>query len=149
MTAEKRIANNPDAVKRREQATAQRKQLEERLARLRARAPGDQPDEDEAGTPEPPFAERDVRFTPDEVDELERLVPGYFRAIGRRPSPRAIRTLLFKIQLFRLLMQLRLPGRPLESFSILSILDAFQQATQNELVAEQEHESVAIARQVV
>src|SRR4030088_3257297 len=47
----------------------------------------------------------------DQAIQLPRgFVPSYFRTIGRRPSPRSIKALLFKLQLARLLLQLRYPG---------------------------------------
>ncbi|CDX14139.1 hypothetical protein MPLDJ20_100054 [Mesorhizobium plurifarium] len=147
---ETRLAQNPDVVKRHDQTVAIRKQMEERLERLKGGVvataeTGQQPTRQRVA----PFTDADIRFTPEEVDELERLVPSYFRSIGRRPSPRAVRTLLFKIQLFRLLLQVRTPWRPLESFSIVSILDAFKQAAQVPPTATQDEQTLSFASQVI
>ncbi|WP_179294490.1 P-loop NTPase fold protein [Mesorhizobium sp. WSM3879] len=147
MTAEERLADNPDVVRRYDQTVAMVEQARGGLERARNRPA--QLEVIQEDTPTFPFDEGDVRFTRDEVAELGRLVPDYFRAINRRPSPRAIRTLLFKIQLFRLLLQVRAPNRPLESFSIVSILDAFRQAADIEPTAKQDEETVVIARQVI
>src|SRR5919106_437853 len=57
-------------------------------------------------------AEAEERFTDQEITRLEELVPNYFEKLRRAPSPRAIRSLLFKTQLFRLLAELRVPGQP-------------------------------------
>ncbi|MER9375483.1 P-loop NTPase fold protein [Mesorhizobium sp. M0491] len=148
MTPEARLAQNPDVVRRHDQTVAIAKQMEERLERLRSGASVSAETRQAEAQPAP-FGEGDVRFTPEEVGELERLVPGYFRSVGRRPSPRAVRTLLFKIQLFRLLLQVRTPWQPLESFSIVSILDAFKQAAQVTPTATQDEETVAFASQVI
>lgn len=150
-TPDERLAKNPDAVRRLQETTAQAKQLDDRLERVRALQIDNTSDADPAAlevTP-PPFMATDVRFTPEEVDELERLVPRYFRAIGRRPSPRAIRTLLFKIQLCRLLVQLTTANPPLEAFSILSILDAFEQAALYREPTDDDSQIAAISRQVI
>ncbi|MET4279346.1 MULTISPECIES: P-loop NTPase fold protein [unclassified Bradyrhizobium] len=56
-----------------------------------------------------PFNASDVRFSDAEIEKLRTFVPDYFNAIGRSPSPRSIKALLFKLQLTRLLMQLRFP----------------------------------------
>lgn len=58
---------------------------------------------------EAPFEANDVRFSDAEVEILSGFMPSYFRTLGRRPSPRSIKALLFKLQLARLLMQLRFP----------------------------------------
>nr|WP_198030329.1 P-loop NTPase fold protein [Mesorhizobium sp. LNHC220B00] len=147
MTPEQRLAENPDVIRRYDQTVAMVAQAQAELERTRSRPIRTKPREPEP--PTFPFTDRDVRFTRDEVRDLGRLVPDYFRAITRRPSPRAIRTLIFKIQLFRLLLQARAPNLPLESFSVISILDAFRQAAQIEPTARQDEEIVAIASQVI
>lgn len=146
-TPEARLADNPDVVRRYDQTVAMVEQARAELERARHRLVQAEPGEAEA--PTFPFNDGDVRFTKDEVADLGRLVPDYFRAINRRPSPRAIRSLLFKIQLFRLLLQGRTPNRSLESFSIISILDAFRQAAQIEPTARQDEDIVSIASQVI
>ncbi|MER9163646.1 P-loop NTPase fold protein [Mesorhizobium sp. M0715] len=147
LSAEERLAQNPDVIKRYDQTVAMEEQARADLERVRKRSA--QAETIQADAPTFPFNEGDVRFTKDEVGELGQLVPGYFRAINRRPSPRAIRNLLFKIQLFRLLLQVRTPNLPLESLSIVSILDAFKQAAQIEPTATQDEETVSIASQVI
>ena len=96
-----------------------------------------------------PFDESDVRFTASEIDELRVFVPAYFHKIGRRPSPRAIRILLFRIQLCRLLLDVRHPGRLPSARSIRTILQAFEQAATTNLPSQGEDEAIAIARQVI
>ncbi|MBY5871329.1 hypothetical protein HFN53_04750 [Rhizobium leguminosarum] len=150
-TPDERIAQNPDSVRRVQETSAQAKQLDERLARMRTLETDNLSDDDRAEleSGSPPFVASDVRFTPEEVGELERLVPRHFRTIGRRPSPRAIRTLLFKIQLCRLLMQLTSTNPPLEGFSILAILDAFERAALNTDLTEGNSQVAGIAGQVI
>lgn len=97
----------------------------------------------------PIFDRSDVRFSAREIELLERLVPDYFRAIGRRPSPRAIRILLFKIQLCRHLLHLRYPARSEEDRSVEAILGAFRQAAKGAGTDPSEVATVAIARQVI
>lgn len=150
-TSEERVARNPDAVRRLQETAAQAKKLEEKLARLRALDTENLSDDDlaELEYAPPPFVASDVRFTPEEVGELERIVPRYFRAIGRRPSPRAIRTLLFKIQLCRLLMQVTSTNPPLEAFSILAILDAFERAALSPDMTKDDSQVAGLAGQVI
>ena len=75
------------------------------------------------------FGIKDERFTEAEVAELESQIPDYLRATGRQPSPRAIRVLLFKIQLCRFLLQIRLPNAPRGRRSIRSILNTFEESS--------------------
>jgi energy-coupling factor transporter ATP-binding protein EcfA2 len=96
------------------------------------------------------FDRDDVRFTAVEVEQLQRLVPAYLNQIGRRPSPRAIRILLFKIQLCRLLLYLRYPWHPRRIRSIDAILAAFSAASKPPAGdGAPEDETTRIARQVV
>ncbi|MBZ9709323.1 KAP family NTPase [Mesorhizobium sp. ESP7-2] len=148
-TPEVRLAANPDVVRHRDQTAAEAKQAAETYRRLLAQTSEEDPGNAQADTPEPSFGAADVRFTRDEVGELERLVPGYFRTIGRRPSPRAIRILLFKIQLFRLLMQLRTPGRRLESLSMFGILQAFEEAFVGQSLYKLDDDIMTVAKQVI
>lgn len=74
---------------------------------------------------EAPFEANDVRFSDAEVEILSGFMPSYFRTLSRRPSPRSIKALLFKLQLARLLMQLRFPDHSMEQFD--KLLQAFQQ----------------------
>ncbi len=151
LSPEERLNFNPDLVSRRQKATEEAEERRKRLADMEA----DFSERRSEITP-PPFTDSDVRFTSDEVDDLERLVPDYFRTIRRRPSPRAVRMLLFKIQLFRLLVQTRLPGRSIDSFSIKKILGAFEKAALGDEPAhadtgqeKAEDEMVSIAKQVI
>jgi energy-coupling factor transporter ATP-binding protein EcfA2 len=73
-----------------------------------------------------PFEANDVRFSDDEIRLLSGFVPSYFRTLRRRPSPRSIKALLFKLQLARLLMQLRYPDLPTEELRLEKLLQAFQ-----------------------
>lgn len=87
----------------------------------------------------------DVRFTISEIQTLQRRVPQYFAAVGRLPSPRAIRMLTFKIQLYRFLLQQR--SKDPADWSVEGILDALTEARSD--FDEAEDEKVTIARQVV
>jgi energy-coupling factor transporter ATP-binding protein EcfA2 len=152
LTPEERLAKYSDVVSAKEAATRERERLERRVREME-RVPENAGEARAAA----PFTNTDVRFTSDEVDELERLVPRYFRSINRRPSPRAIRLLLFKVQLCRLLMQMRLPARTIDSFAIEKILRAFVGAaaptkfssTGEMMPASADDEIVAIAKQVI
>ena len=97
----------------------------------------------------PPFDQEDVRFSDLEIQELQRYAPDFFADANRRPSPRAIRALLFKVQLCRLLLQLRFPGRPQGYHSIEAILGAFKAASKRQPDDGEEKETVTIARQVI
>ncbi|RXH38729.1 hypothetical protein XH99_00260 [Bradyrhizobium nanningense] len=77
---------------------------------------------------EAPFEANDVRFSDAEIEILSGFMPSYFRTMRRRPSPRSIKSLLFKLQLARLLMQLRFPDHPTE-LQFDKLLQAFQQET--------------------
>lgn len=96
------------------------------------------------------FEYQDVRFTAVDVEQLQEKLPGYFSQLGRRASPRAIRILLFKIQLCRLLLEIRFPSHPAESRTVTKILEAFEVASeQDELNISAEDDTIRIARQVV
>ncbi|MET4121079.1 hypothetical protein ABIB85_007509 [Bradyrhizobium sp. JR1.5] len=97
---------------------------------------------------EAPFETGDVRFSDEEIERLCGFMPGYFRSIKRRPSPRSIKALLFKLQLARLLMQLRYPEGRDEEARLNELLKAFTLEAVN---APRENESAhtLIARQVL
>ncbi len=97
----------------------------------------------------PPFDQDDVRFSDAEIQELQRYVPDFFADSNRKPSPRAIRALLFKVQLCRLLLQLRFPRRPAGYHSVQAILSAFKAASNPQTEGADEKEVVTIARQVI
>jgi energy-coupling factor transporter ATP-binding protein EcfA2 len=102
-------------------AQAERKKLQAIRERL--------PKEADPIIPRPsdaPFEANDVRFSDDEIQILSGFVPSYFRTLRRRPSPRSIKALLFKLQLARLLMQLRYPDLPTEELRLEKLLQAFQ-----------------------
>jgi energy-coupling factor transporter ATP-binding protein EcfA2 len=90
----------------------------------------------------------EVRFTASEIEDLRLQVPAYLKALKRRPSPRAIRILLFKIQLCRLLLQLRYPREPGER-TVARILAAFKEASETPVQVGLERATLAIARQVI
>ena len=92
--------------------------------------------------------EANVRFIPSEIDDLRRLAPLFLKGLNRRPSPRAIRILLFKVQLCRLLLQTRYPGEPGER-TVAKILEAVREASETPVPAAGERAAVMIARQVI
>lgn len=142
---EERLKRKPDVVRARDQAFKVKKAAEQRVRALSLVSVS----ADSARVNDPLFDRSDVRFTVMEVEELRRFVPAYLRSLGRRPSPRAVRILLFKIQLCRLLLQLRYPGQPPENRSIEAILAAFTTASDPGQGSANESETVAIARQVI
>ncbi|WP_375778886.1 P-loop NTPase fold protein [Bradyrhizobium sp. ma5] len=97
---------------------------------------------------ETPFETGDVRFSDDEIEKLRVFMPHYFRTARRRPSPRSIKALLFKLQLARLLMQLRYPDLENEEARMEELLKAFQKEATN---PPKENESLhtLIVRQVL
>jgi hypothetical protein len=142
---EERLKRSPDVVKARDQALEVKEAAEARVRALRlvSISPAS------PGANDPLFDRSDVRFTVVEVEELRRFVPAYLRTLGRRPSPRAVRILLFKIQLCRLLLQLRYPGQPPEIRSIQAILAAFEAVSDPGRGPADDSETAAIARQVI
>jgi type II secretory pathway pseudopilin PulG len=146
-TPEERLAERPEVIREQEQAE---RNLQEAQRQFDLFSPPDTADLASASEPEVPFQTDDVRFTDREIEQLQRLLPGYFRHIGRRPSPRAIRILLFKIQICRLLLQLLYPWRPARTRSVETILGAFVAASEPPAAHEKsETETLQIARQVV
>ncbi|MBR1281295.1 hypothetical protein JQ597_04500 [Bradyrhizobium sp. AUGA SZCCT0177] len=144
MTEEQRLAQRPDAIKALENAR-QKKEVSQRDLDALAR----NPIEPAPKPSEAPFETGDVRFSDEEVEKLRGFMPYYFRAMKRRPSPRSIKAFLFKLQLARLLMQLRYPNLQDEGARMDELLKAFQ----TEAVASSEEESrsdyALIVRQVL
>lgn len=93
----------------------------------------------------PHLSTADVRFTSSEILTLQQRVPQYFAAVGRLPSPRAVRMLTFKIQLCRFLLQQR--STDSADWSVDAILDALTAAQRD--FDEKENRAVTIARQVI
>jgi hypothetical protein len=126
MTKEERLAGRKDVVEALEDAQynkAARQQALEALPPILAQL-----------IPKPtetPFETGDVRFSDDEIEKLRGFMPHYFRAAKRRPSPRSIKALLFKLQLARLLMQLRYPDLQNEEARMEDLLKAFQMEATN------------------
>jgi hypothetical protein len=85
------------------------------------------------------FSDNDLRFQRNEIDVIKGLVPGYFAATHRRPSQRAIKALLFKVQLCHLLLQLRAGHDPAPEVAMELIVDALSGA---------KHQDSAIGRSV-
>jgi hypothetical protein len=141
LSPEQRIADRPDVVAERQKARAEAEAEDRRLESLVPKPRADAPEE------EPLFDQGTERFSDAEILELQKFIPKFFAATNRFPSPRAIRALLFKIQLCRLLLQLRFPGRPPQSRSIQSILEAFTTASNSQTPIESE--AVTIAGQVI
>jgi hypothetical protein len=105
MTPAQRLEKKPDVAKRLSKAQQGKKDAQETLEDL-IEDGGDTA----TGPSGAPFDSSDVRFSDGEIEILREFVPKYFRAIGRAPSPRSIKAFLFKLQLSRLLMQLRYPA---------------------------------------
>jgi hypothetical protein len=142
-TRDERLGDSPEIVRKRDEtATA----LEEAQALLSAvLLPAD------SGSPTPApseFRDVDARFTVSEVEDLRRQVPPFLEALKRRPSPRAIRILLFKVQLCRLLLQLRNPREPGER-TVAKILEAFSEAIATPVPTGPERPAITFARQVI
>lgn len=146
LTEQQRLDEAPWAVKSFDEA---REAFEAAKERNLAYVEGVSDSDPKQSDAEPSFEETDVRFTSIEVEELRRFVPAFFQSIGRRPSPRAIRILLFKVQLCRLLLDLRHPARPASTHSIGTILSAFSAAVNHPGEPGHENEIIAIARQVI
>src|SRR4051812_18511704 len=122
MTEEQRLSAAPSVVRDYERAEDA---AEYAAAALRAVSALDAGGAGVSASAEPLFNAGDVRFTDEEKRELKRLGPDFFRDARRRASPRAIKALLFRIQLFRLLLQLCFPSAAPECFSIRGTLAAF------------------------
>ncbi|MGY4512082.1 P-loop NTPase fold protein [Bradyrhizobium sp. USDA 3650] len=120
MSEEQRMARHPDD---RAALTRTRAQTSE-MRRIYDSLPAES-DSVTVNAFEAPFEANDVRFSDAEVEILSGFMPSYFRTLSRRPSPRSIKALLFKLQLARLLMQLRFPNHSTEQFD--KLLQAFQQ----------------------
>lgn len=75
---------------------------------------------------QPPFEPSDVRFSDEEITVLTGFVPKYLETTGRRSSPRSIKAFLFKLQLARLLMQLRYPDLSDGTKRMENLLAAFE-----------------------
>lgn len=117
-----------------EQRLAERPDVKEALTRTRARTMElrriyeglpTESDPVVVKASEAPFEANDVRFSDAEIEILSGFMPSYFRTLRRRPSPRSIKALLFKLQLAWLLMQLRFPDHSELQFD--KLLHAFQQ----------------------
>ncbi|WFU26758.1 P-loop NTPase fold protein [Bradyrhizobium sp. CB1717] len=122
MTQDERLAERPAVVDGLRRAQAQ--------AEAARRAQGDSPPDPERPAPqstEPPFVTGDVRFSDAEIKMLCDFVPRYFGTIGRRPSPRSIKALLFKLQLARLLIHMRDPEALEEETRFHSLLHALEE----------------------
>lgn len=141
-TPEERLRIHPEVVREREEAA---KAVEAAEAQLRAVDP--HVDQHPLSI-EPLFEDADVRFNTAEVQELRDLVPSFLEELQRQPSPRLIRVLLFKIQLCRLLLQLRYPYEHDER-TVGAILDAFSAASKPSRSADPEGVAIRIARQVI
>ncbi|TPE47897.1 P-loop NTPase fold protein [Amaricoccus solimangrovi] len=89
-----------------------------------------------------------VRFTDREVESLGMAAPEYFRELGHTASPRAIRALIFKIQLFRLLLEERDISRPISIDSTLEVFRAVQLSNPDETPGI-DRRIASVARQVV
>ncbi|MDI1265522.1 MAG: P-loop NTPase fold protein [bacterium] len=96
----------------------------------------------------PSFVTGDVRFSDAEIKMMCDFVPKYFRDLRRHPSPRSIKALLFKLQLARLLLQLRGPDVTDEEARLQLLLDAFR-AEAKEPSRDDDGPYTLIARQVL
>lgn len=142
-TPQQRLDERPDVVNERDQAKAAAEEAVRRLATMKRDAVA------AAATAQPvelPFEQTDVRFSDKEVSILEEFAPGYFQKIRRLPSPRSIRALIFKIQLARLLLNLR--NQDEEDHSLPKLLQAFDAAAEPGSEVPSESVAVAVARQV-
>ena len=106
-----RLAANPTVEQELERARERIENADRRVDKLGSA-------EEVTAPREPPFDHTDVRFTEEEARQLREFVPKFFQSTKRFGSPRAIRALLFKVQLCRLLLQLRFPGKPEENLSL-------------------------------
>lgn len=121
MTEQKRLSRNPEVVRGLETARA-------RSAELRGIYENIPPETETAiaKASDAPFEANDVRFSDAEIAFLSGFMPSYFRTIRRRPSPRSIKALLFKLQLARLLIQMRHPDLPAQELQVEKLMRAFQ-----------------------
>jgi energy-coupling factor transporter ATP-binding protein EcfA2 len=142
-TPEERIQDRPEVVQARDEAA---RAVDAAVEGLRAVDPEASPELE--GSAAPIFDDADVRFTASEIQDLRRQVPPFLEALNRQPSPRAIRILLFKVQLCRLLLQLRYPGEPSER-TVVAILDAFKTVADSSKPSGPARVATTIARQVI
>jgi energy-coupling factor transporter ATP-binding protein EcfA2 len=142
MTEQQRLARRGDVVKALEDARLAKEASQRALDALPRDAA-----EPETTPTEVPFETGDVRFSDDEIQTLRGFMPGYFRSIRRSPSPRSIKAFLFKLQLARLLMQLRYPNRRDDATRFNDLLKAFQREATSTVDEETDH--IAIVRQVI
>jgi energy-coupling factor transporter ATP-binding protein EcfA2 len=142
-TQEERLRDNPEVIRARENAAREKEEAAAEVEELGMSA-------DDPVTAAPALFQKDadVRFTGAEVRDLRAQVPTFLKALNRRPSPRAIRILLFKVQLCRLLLQTRYPGQPGER-TVAKILEAFREASETPEPVAGERAAVTIARQVI
>lgn len=138
---DERLRDHPDVEAQRDRTA---RALAEAESQLRAAS---QQGSEAMAPAEPLFGEADVRFTTAEIEDLRGLVPAFLATVGRRPSPRAIRILLFKIQLCRLLLQLRHPQEH-RGRTVAEIMRALERATAP-LPPMPETAAIRIARQVI
>ena len=142
-SGKQRLEDYPQVVQARDEAASK---WEDTVAELREL--GMSPRDALGPAPSPFENDSEVRFTRSEVADLRRQVPPFLKALNRRPSPRAIRILLFKVQLCRLLLQTRYPNEPGER-SVSKILEAFRKALDTPEPLGPERTAVTIARQVI
>lgn len=121
LTSEDRLAEQPRVVDNLQRANAAAEEARKANEELPPRA-----EDNSQATPQPAVLTGEVRFSDGEVEMLREFVPEYFEKIGRRPSPRSIKALLFKLQLARALLQLRDPGVRDEESRFRRLLAAFR-----------------------
>ncbi|WP_298240751.1 P-loop NTPase fold protein [uncultured Bradyrhizobium sp.] len=136
------LAQHPEVVEAVEKAKARHDELRS----IEASIPPD-----EAPAPrviaDAPFEASDVRFSDEEIVLLSSFVPRYFREQHRRASPRSIKAFLFKVQLARLLLQLRHPDISAEKSHIEELLRVFLREAGGDDVGEGPY--ALIVRQVI
>lgn len=91
----------------------------------------------------PSVSGSELRFTHLELDLLRLFAPVYLRKTDRRASPRAVRLLLFKVQLCRLLLRQQYPDSP-EFWSVEAVVQALEQSRSGAMTRD-----VQIARQII
>jgi hypothetical protein len=143
MTQEQRLKSRPDVVERYERAKKEKADAQRRLSQLETTTTKSTNVPSRA-----PFSSSDVRFSDEEIEVLKGFVPRYLKAIGRTPSPRSIKAFLFKLQLSRLLMQIRYPFLDDGEKRMEELLRAFQ-IEEDSTVKDQADPYTAIVRQVL
>jgi hypothetical protein len=126
LTVEQRHAQKPEVQREYEQSRAAETAAQGRLESLEN---ANRPSEIPRG---PSFTSADVRFNESEIEAIKEKVPQLFANWHRRAGPRAVRTLLFKIQLCRLLLQLRKTAGEGDQVSVEGIIAAFSKDTKQD-----------------